>query len=188
MSNVLTRPSHHGFAVSLCVLALSSFSLCAGGADMPISIPVQLTHAQNYDASPSPDGKRLVFISTISGKEQLFVMDVGGSNIMQLTRDDADHEDPAWSPDGAKIAFVLITGGRHSIAVMGADGSKVEVLTPKEQNTIHPNWSSDSKRMIYCTNDDLEPPKKNTADIYSVDLATHEITRLITGGVNTYGS
>jgi hypothetical protein len=23
------------------------------------------------------------------------------------------------------------------------------------QNTIHPNWSADSKRVIYCTNDDL---------------------------------
>jgi Tol biopolymer transport system component len=34
----------------------------------------------------------------ISGKEQLFTMNVDGSNVAQLTRDDADHEDPAWSP------------------------------------------------------------------------------------------
>src|SRR5256886_17544558 len=71
---------------------------------------------------------------------------------------------------------------------MGTDGSNVEVLTPREQNTIHPNWSADSKRVIYCTNDDLEPPKKNSANINAVDLATKKITPLITGGVNTYGS
>ena len=160
----------------------------AAAADRAISIPVQITHAQNFDPFPSPDGKKLVFISMISGKEQLFTMDADGSNIGQLTRDDADHEDPAWSPDGSKIAFVLITKDHHSIAVMVADGSNVEVLTPPEQNTIHPNWSADSKRVIYCTNDDLQPPKKNSADINAVELVTKKITRLITGGINTYGS
>jgi TolB protein len=157
-------------------------------ADMAISIPIQITHAQNLDPSPSPDGKKLVFISVISGKEQLFTMDTDGKNITQLTRGDADHEDPAWSPDGKKIAFVLITKERTSIAVMNADGSNIDLLTPKEHNTIHPNWSADSKQVIYCTNDDLAPPKKNEAQINSVDLATKKITPLITGGINTYGS
>jgi TolB protein len=175
-------------AIFLAFCLTSFLSLRAPGAEPPLSIPVQLTHAENFDPSPSPDGKRLVFISLISGKEQLFTMNVDGSNIAQLTRDDADHEDPAWSPDGTRIAFVLIVGGRNSIAVMRNDGSNVEVLTPKEQNTIHPNWSSDSKRIIYCTNDDLEPPKKNTAEIYSIELATKKITPIITGGINTYGS
>ena len=174
------------FAASL--IAGLVFVRAAASADLPLSIPVQLTHAQNFDPSPSPDGKRLVFISVISGKEQLFTMNADGSSSVQLTRDDADHEDPAWSPDGTRIAFVLITGGRNSIAVIRTDGSNVEVLTPKEQNTIHPNWSSDSKRIIYCTNDDLEPPKKNAASISSVELATKKITPIITGGINTYGS
>src|SRR5206468_12507566 len=47
-------------------------------ADKAISIPVQITHAQNFDPFPSPDGKKLVFISMLSGKEQLFIMDVDG--------------------------------------------------------------------------------------------------------------
>jgi TolB protein len=170
------------------LLALLMPVRLALGADLAISIPIQLTHAQNLDPSPSPDGKKLVFISVISGKEQLFTMDVDGKNIAQLTREDADHEDPAWSPDGKKIAFVMITKERTSIAVMNADGSNVNLLTPKEHNTIHPNWSADSKQVIYCTNDDLAPPKKNEAQINVVDLATTKITTLITGGISTYGS
>jgi TolB protein len=167
-------------------LTISFFLLHAGGAE--ISIPVQLSHAENYDPSPSPDGKRLVFITVISEREQLCTMNVDGSHVSQLTKDDADHEDPAWSPDGTKIAFVLITKDRQSIAVMAAEGGSMEVLTPKEQNTIHPNWSSDGKRVIYCTNDDLKPPQKNAAQINAVDLATKKITPLITDGINTYGS
>src|SRR5437763_14207734 len=103
-----------------------SFSLAAAAADKAISIPVQITHAQNFDPFPSPDGKKLVFISMLSGKEQLFTINVDGSNVVQLTRDDADHEDPAWSPDGTRIAFVLIAKDRHSIAVMRTDGSHLE--------------------------------------------------------------
>ena len=160
----------------------------ASAADLEISIPIQITHAQNFDPSPSPDGKKLVFISMLSGKEQLFTMDIDGKNIAQLTRDDSDHEDPAWSPDGKKIAFVMITKERTSIAVMNADGSNIDLLTPKEHNTIHPNWSADSRQMMYCTNDDLAPPKKNEAQINVVDLATKKITPVITGGINTYGS
>src|SRR5438105_875281 len=176
------------FFLALLTITLLMPAQLAPAADLAISIPIQLTHAQNLDVSPSPDGKKLVLISVISGKEQFFTMDADGKNIVQLTRDDADHEDPAWSPDGKKIAFVLITKERTSIAVMNADGSNVDLLTPKEHNTIHPNWSADSKQVIYCTNDDLAPPKKNEAQINAVDLATKKITPLVTGGINTYGS
>jgi TolB protein len=179
-----------GIRAEFAVLFAISFTWLypAAANDRAISVPVQITHAQNFDPFPSPDGKKLVFISMVAGKEQLFTMDVDGSKIVQATHDDADHEDPAWSPDGSKIAFALITKNRHSIAVMGTDGGNVDVLTPPEQNTIHPNWSADSKRVIYCTNDDLKPPKKNAAEINAVDLATKKITPLITGGINTYGS
>ena len=178
------------YAARVCAFALivTVFAWAVSAAELVVSIPIQLTHAQNLDPSPSPDGKKLVFISVISGKEQLFTMDSNGSNIAQLTHDEADHEDPAWSPDGTKIAFVLITKERTSIAVMNTDGSNVEILTPKDQNAIHPNWSSDSKQVIYCTNDDLRPPQKNTAQINAIELAAKKITPLVVGGINTYGS
>jgi hypothetical protein len=36
------------------------------------------------------------------------------------------------------------------------------------------------------TDDDVAPPKKNPAEIRVIDRVTHQIRRLITGGVNTY--
>src|SRR5436190_10277408 len=135
------RLSNMKFSVAAVILsgAVSFASRDVKAADLEISIPIQLSHSQNMDPSTSPDGKKLVFISVVSGKEQFFTMDADGRNIVQLTRDDVNHEDPAWSPDGKKIAFVMITKERTSIAVMNADGSNVDVLTPKEHNTIHPN-------------------------------------------------
>ena len=51
---------------------------------------------------------------------------------------------------------------------------------------IHPNWSPDSRSILYCTDDDLKPPNKNSSEIYSIELTSRKITKLISGGVNTY--
>lgn len=142
----------------------------------------------NGDPSLSPDGKAMVLISEVAGKEQLFTMNLDRSSPHQITSDDANHEDPAWSPDGKKIAFVLIRGDLEQINLMNADGTGVEPLTPADLRTIHPNWSPDGKSVAYCTDDDLKPPKKNPSEIYSIELSTRRITRLIYGGVNTYPS
>lgn len=177
--------------MSIRLVAFATMSACAGtciAADRPLTIPYQLTHVEKFDPSLSPDGCRMVYGAVFEGHEQLFTMNADGSGEKLLTRDAADHEDPAWSPDGKRIAFVLIAGGHERIAVMKADGGDVAEITPSSMRAIHPGWSADSRRIMFCTDDDLHPPKKNAADIDMVDLKTGKISRLITGGVNTYGS
>lgn len=146
----------------------------------------QLTYSYNLDGVPSPDGRRMVFIRIIEGREQLFLMDIDGRNERQITRDAADHEDPAWSPDGQHIAFVLIRDGSKIVHVMRADGSRSEAVTPATQHAIHPSWTPDGARILYCTDDDLRPPAKNESQIYAVDIRSKTVTTLISGGVNTY--
>ncbi len=154
--------------------------------DGPIGIAYQFSHSVNDSPSFSPDGQEMVFLSVVAGKEQLFRTRLDGTHVMQLTHDAADHEDPAWSPDGKRIAFVLMRDGLEQIQLMNSDGTGVEPLTPANVKTIHPNWHPDGRSLAYCTDDDLEPPKKNPAEIYSIDIASREITKLIAGGVNTY--
>jgi TolB protein len=155
-------------------------------AQEPFAGAHQVTHSQTYDPSFSPDGKRMVFISAVAGREQLFAADLDGTHRIQLTRDDADHEDPAWSPTGRQIAFVYIKDGREIIHVMNSDGSQTTPLTPPDVRAIHPNWSPDGASLAYCTDDDIHPPRKNAAEIYTIDLSTRRVLKLISGGVNTY--
>ena len=168
-------------AMLVCgALAPAAAQTLAGG------LAVQVTHAANFDASYAPDGRRLVYVSIIAGREQLFVMNADGGGQRQLTRDDAGHEDPAWSPDGSRIAFVRIQAGHKIVHLIDPDGGHVEPLTPPTQSAIHPSWSPDGRRLLYCTDDDLRPPVKNESQIYAIDLVTHRIATLISGGVNTF--
>jgi len=152
----------------------------------PLRSSYQLTYADNFDNSFSPDAKKYVFVRTIGGRHQLFIAHADGTNEKQITHGDADSIDPAWSPDGRKIAFVLIHDGNKMVHIMNPDGSGIQPVTPPAQSAIHPSWSPDSKKILYCTDDDLRPPAKNESEIYAIDIATKRMQTLVSGGVNTF--
>ena len=61
----------------------------------------------------SPDGKQIAFLSRRAGDmfrgmklDHIYIMDIDGSNVTQLTFGDKRWDDlPDWSPDGTKIVF-----------------------------------------------------------------------------------
>jgi TolB protein len=168
------------------VFILTFVCTCGLAQNRAQTLAFQFSHAASMDPTLSPDGKEMIYIMVIAGKEQLMRRAVDGSYVRQLTTDAADHEDAAWSPDGKHVAFVLIREGREQIQIMNPDGSAIQPLTPAEVKAIHPSWFRDSRSIVYCTDDDLAPPKKNPSEIYSIDLETRRITKLVSGGVNTY--
>ena len=158
----------------------------AAAQSEPIARARQVTASYNLDLVPSPDGKRAVLIKMIGGREQLFTMGMDGSGETQITRENADHEDPVWSPDGRKIAFVLIKDDKKVVTLINSDGSAAESITPANHSAIHPAFTPDGRAILYCTDDDLRPPVKNESEIYSIDIATKRVRTLISGGVNTF--
>lgn len=158
----------------------------AGAESRPIAMPI--TFSQNYDPTLSPDGKRMIFLKLLAGREQLFIANADGTGERQLTHDSLNIEDPAWSPDGQSVAYVRLEGGErgNALYVMDLQTERARRLTPPTQSPIHPAWMPDGRAILYCTNDDLDPPRKNAAEIYRVNVASGEVTMVIGGGVNTY--
>jgi acylaminoacyl-peptidase len=66
-----------------------------------------LTTGSHSDSSPrwSPDGKRLLYVSDVDGKPQLYVRWLDSGRTARLTDLPAPPLSPAWSPDGNSIAF-----------------------------------------------------------------------------------
>ena len=57
------------------------------------------------DSAWSPDGKSVVFVSNITGRNNLWIVPSEGGWPTQLTVSDQRQTSPAWSPDGKWIAY-----------------------------------------------------------------------------------
>ena len=193
-----------GMAFSLCALAA-----LGAAQDFPLKRVPLRTYVVDYEASWSPDGRRIVLISSRHGGMKVHILEASdasnGSDMRQITSGDAEDDSPAWSPDGRKIAFVSVRAGVSHIFVMNPDGTDVRQVTSGAGQNIHPMWSPDSSRILFNTTHfaEAEPANdKTSADTNRVigektddymDLATirpdgTDLRRITHGGGYTYAS
>jgi len=175
-------------AVLLLISGASQAAAQAPAPSVPRSLGFQITHVDTGEPYPSPDGKKILYVSMIEEKYQIFTMNRDGSEPRQITHDGFSHDSPSWSPDGKKIAYVSDRTGHEVIYTINADGTGEERLTPENADSIHPAWSPDGTKVIYCADDDLHPPKKNASEVSLVDVKTKQVATVISGGTNTYPS
>ncbi|HSE17920.1 MAG TPA: winged helix-turn-helix domain-containing protein [Pyrinomonadaceae bacterium] len=111
----------------------------------------------NQGVSITPDAK-LVYVSLLSGKSDLWSINVNGSGLRQLT--DGSHRDysPVVTPDGRYIVFDSTRDGAHSLWRMDADGRNLIRLTRGRQD-VEPVCTPDGKWVLYVAYDDRSDPK-----------------------------
>ena len=81
---------------------------------------------------------------------EIYVMNVDGTEQVQLTKDPSNELEPSWSPDGAKIVFISDRNDQNfDIYVMNADGSSITQLTDDSANEFGPAWSPDGKQILF---------------------------------------
>ena len=102
------------------------------------------------DVAWSPDGHQLAFATKrVRQERDIYIVNVDGTDMRQLTHHRAEDRYPAWSPDGQKIVFVShrnVVGG--GIFLMNVDGQNVNELT--DAGETRPSWSPDGTK-ITCT-------------------------------------
>src|SRR5918999_6001183 len=79
--------------------------------------------------SPASADEAIAFQSDRDGDLEIYVTDVDGAQVTQLTDNEVEDQGPAWSPDGTKMAFTTDRDGNFEIYVMNADGSEPTRVT-----------------------------------------------------------
>ncbi len=117
---------------------------------------VNLTNnpAEDFDPAWSPDGRQIAFVSTrpneSSSQQAIYLMDVSGSNVFQLTTD--FYSDwPDWSHDGKQITYT----SNEDVHIIQADGSGQPInLTNSPEKDIRPTWSPDGSKIAWLSGHD----------------------------------
>ncbi len=106
----------------------------------------------DFDPALSPDSRRFLFASTCNRRNaDIYVKNVSGTTITQLTDDLASDLQPVFSPDQRTVAFTSNRNGNWDIFVMGVDGRNVVQVTRGTDHEMHPTFSPDGKRLAYCS-------------------------------------
>jgi Tol biopolymer transport system component len=86
----------------------------------------------NMRAHFSPDGNQLAYLSSRTGDEELWLLDLATGEERLLTEDPATDEMATWSPDGNELAFRSDRDGRAAIWLVDARGLRTRRLSPDD--------------------------------------------------------
>ncbi len=155
----------------LAIASLPGIPLVYATDNLDRAVTLMARIGQSTSPSFSADGKRIAFVSNMSGMPQIWTMSAEGGFPTLVTAS----EDPvgfvSWSPDGAWLAFNVAPGGgfNEQIYVVRPDGTGLRRLTEggKENNFLG-DWTPDSRFLTFSSN-------RRTAastDSYLLDVAT----------------
>jgi dipeptidyl aminopeptidase/acylaminoacyl peptidase len=103
----------------------------------------------------SPDGKTIAFelrqtdLEANKGRTQIWLVNVNGSDLRQLTTDAAGANSPCWAPDGKAIYFLSGRSGTSQIWKMAADGAETVQVTDMPLDAGNIIVSPDGERLAF---------------------------------------
>jgi hypothetical protein len=136
----------------------------------------------SFNASLSPDGKRIVYASGDAKQTEIYEMDLGSGAINQLTDLGKNLGAPEISPDNQYIIFHYRSGGSNlQVWLMDRDGDNPHEFYGETGKDVHdPTWSPDGKQVLFALG------KGENNKLYIVDLDGRD-PKLVNDSIDTRG-
>jgi TolB protein len=103
-----------------------------------------------FSPAVSPDGKKVAMVLDQGGTPNLYVCDIDGGNLKQLTAAREEVSSPSWAPDSREIVFSK-RSGRASLWKVSIDGGAASRLSASGVfgNLTEADWSPDGKQIAF---------------------------------------
>lgn len=106
----------------------------------------------NYSPAVSPDGSRVAMILSKGGSPDLYVANIDGTGLKQLTTTREAEFSPCWSPDGRTICFGSRDQGATLLfTISPSGGSPRRLATTGAPSPTEPDWSPDGKWIAFTS-------------------------------------
>jgi Tol biopolymer transport system component/DNA-binding winged helix-turn-helix (wHTH) protein len=117
------------------------------------AVPVIASTRHDYGPQYSPGGNFIAFISTRTGRPQVWICEKDGGDPRQLTQFESAYiENPCWSYDERYLAFSAAAGNHIDIYVADIRTGRVDRLTTSSRHEKCLGWSRDGE-WLYCKSD-----------------------------------
>ncbi len=129
------------------------------------------------DSSWSPDGKKVVVVTNISGRHNLWVVPAAGGWPQQLTISDQRQRNPSWSPDGQWIAFQSDKDGNEQwdiFVVSPKNGDVVNLTNSPAVSEESPTWQPHGRLLAIM----VRPKDSAAAEVATLDVLTHRVRKI----------
>ncbi|HJS74943.1 MAG TPA: S9 family peptidase [Vicinamibacteria bacterium] len=153
------------------ITLLLTAALAATPDDLETAVARMAKIGSSSSPSFSPDGRRIAFLSNLSGVPQVWIVPSEGGWPTMVTSLDDPVGGVEWSPDGAWLAISVAPGGgmNQQVYLVRPDGTELRRLTDggRETNWLG-GWSADGARLTFASNR-VSP---ESMDAYLFDLAS----------------
>jgi len=121
-------------------------------------------HRDDWQPTPSPDGKMIAFLSDRDGTPHIYLMSSDGTNLRRLTMHDGEETSPTWSRDGKQLAYAV----DNQIWLRDMKTGNYRQLTPPGTNDVEPSFSPDGHWLS------VSRARGDASDVWVISLESGE--------------
>lgn len=120
----------------------------------------------------SPDGRRIVFVSDVTGPPQLYVINSSGGSPRRITSGGSANVDPDWGPNGL-IAYSSRVGANYLVHVLNPDTLETRRVGRSDADYLSPSWAPDGRHIV------CEGRRDHRSRIFVIDTMTDSVVSLL---------